>query len=212
EISGILVCGLVWWLLSEAPLRGIWMIVAGGASATVFMLACGLTGRLLSRLVRERSLLLAVLFTAAIADVFTVSVGPTRHALDRAPQVVRRLSMALPEPGSAAGKRGAAGLAIAASIGLGDIIFGAMFLAAAARHGLNTSGGAATATVLAVGAMSLVLLVRQVPELPLLPFIAAGVMLPNIRAFELSRQEAIQLAIGGLFLATLLAAIYAAFR
>ena len=178
------------------------------ASNTFFMIACGAVGRLLSRLVRERNLLVAVLLTAAIVDVFTVTVGPTRRALERAPEAVRKLAMSVPKPGSAAGEKGTAGLAVAASIGLGDFIFAAMFLAAAARHRLPAARAAVAAACLVVVAMTAVLAVPRLPALPLLPFIAIGMLAVTWREFRLTRQEIWQLVAGAVFLAVLLGAMY----
>ena len=212
EAAMLVLCGELWWIVSGLRLSGPWHLVASGAANTLFMLSCGAFGRLLARLVRERNLLVAVLVTAAVVDVFTVTVGPTRHALEKAPQVVHKLAMAVPKPGSATGEKGLAGLTIAASIGLGDFIFTAMFLAAAVRHGLNAGRAALAAGCLVVVAMALVLCVPAVPALPLLPFIAFGMLAATYRSFHLSRSEIVQLAAGAVFLAVLLGLMYWIFR
>ena len=212
ELAALVLSGELWWLLSGLELRGAPALVVAGAANTFFMLACGALGRLLARLVRERNLLLAVLLTAAVVDIFTVTVGPTRHALEKAPHVVRKLAMAVPKPGSAAGEKGIAGLTAAASIGLGDFIFAAMFLAAAVRHGLAAERAAVAAACLVVVAMAAVLTVPSLPALPLLPFIALGMLLANWGRFHLSRDEVLQLIAGGVFLAALLGAIYLLLR
>jgi hypothetical protein len=211
-------CGLAWHALARmasgggrAPLSEM-QLMALAASGVAFLAACAMAGRLLSRLVREPNLLLAVLITAAVADVFTVFAGPTRAMLEKAPSVVQHLSMHVPQAGSAAHGKGMAGLAIAASIGLGDYIFGALFLAAAWRHGLDTRRAAIGGAICALVGMACVLLIPKLPALPLLPFIAVGVLVPNVRRFKLSRQEALTLAVGMVFLAALLAGFYFALR
>lgn len=208
ELAGILICGGLWFLLGDVEAKGLARIFLGATVAVLFMLACVFFGRLISRLVREPNLLLPVLITAAVADVFTVTVGPTRVALEEAENVVRTLSVAVPQAGSAAGKEGPAGLAVAASIGLGDFIFAALFLTAAWRHGLEVRTATIAAALLAVLGMALVLLVPQIPALPLLPFIVIGVLVPNARRFRLSSQEKLALAVGGVFLVLLLGGFY----
>ncbi len=212
ELAVAVLCGELWWLLSGLELRGPEALMLAGASNTFFMLACGAIGRLLARLVRERNLLLAVLLTAAIVDIFTVAVGPTRQALEKVPHVVCKLGMAVPTSGSAAGEKGIAGLTVAASIGLGDFIFAAMFLTAAARHGLAADRAAFTAACFVVVAMAAVLVIPPLPALPLLPFIALGMLVANWGRFRLTRREMLQLFAGGIFLAALLAVMYLAFR
>jgi hypothetical protein len=212
-------CGLAWHSLSLAvsshrgrgPMSET-QLMAIAASGVAFLTACAMGGRLLSRLVREPNLLLPVLVTAAAADVFTVFAGPTGEMLKRAPSVVQHLSMAVPMAGSAAHGRGMAGLAMAASIGLGDYIFGALFLAAAWRHGLDTRRAAIGGAICALIGMLCVLLVPKVSALPLLPFIAVGVLVPNVRRFKFSRQEIVTMAVGAVFLAALLAGFYFAMR
>jgi len=212
ELAGIVICGGLWFLVGDVEAKGLARIFLGATASVLFMLACVLFGRLVSRLVREPNLLLPVLITAAVADVFTVTVGPTHMALEKADKVVRSLSVAVPQAGSAAGKEGVAGLTVAASIGLGDFIFAALFLTAAWRHGLEVRTATLAAAFLAVLGMSLVLLVPQIPALPLLPFIVVGVLVPNAGRFRLSSQEKLALAVGGVFLVLLLGGFYLATR
>jgi hypothetical protein len=212
ELVGLGVAGAGWWLLSGIKGAGLGALTLNAAASVCFFVACGLLGRLLARMVRDRNLLLPVLLTAAAADVFTVSVGPAHQALHKAPHIVRSLSLALPRAGSAAGKQGLAGLTVAASIGLGDFVFSALFLAAAWRHGLDVKRAAGWAASLALLAMTAVLLVPPLPALPLLPFIALGVLLPNYHRFVLSREEWLALAVGGVFLIGLLVAMYVGVR
>lgn len=212
ELAGLFVAGGLWYSLGSMKVSGPSKLALLATTSAAFVMACGLLGRLLARLVREANLLLPVLLTAMAADVFTVFAGPTREALEKAPQVVQKLSVAVPQAGSATGAKGAAGLALAASIGLGDYIFAALFLTVAWRHGLNVRGAAIGAVVAALLAMAAVFLVKSLPALPLLPFIGLGVLLPNLGRFHLSRQEKLSLAVGMVFLAVLLTAFYVAAR
>lgn len=207
-LAGALLCGGGWWALGGLKAEGMARLVVSSCAGVLFMLACALLGTLLAGLVRERNLLLPVLIVAAVADIFTVAAGPTRKALERAPKVVRSLGLQVPRAGSAAGEKGLAGLAAAASIGLGDFIFAALFLTAAYRHGLNVRAAAVLAAMLCIAAMSAVLLLPSLPAVPLLPFIALGMLLPNARFFQLSAEEKRALAAGAVFLVLILGAFY----
>lgn len=156
----------------------------------LFLLGCLFVGRLLSRVVRERAMALPVCIVAALADVFTVFWGPTGQALERAPEVVKKLSMAIPAAGSAAGPEGAKGLAFVATMGLGDFIFLALFLCLAVRFGFPLLR---TFLAVLVGALVGVTLALtnpfSLPGMPLLPYMAAGFLAANARNFRLSPQE-----------------------
>ncbi len=197
--------GLCWHLLSLVALRGdIERAVAGPASSVLFLLACVGLGKFIARIVRERNLLLPVCLVAALADIYTVFWGPTGKALEYAPKLVEKLSVAIPKLGSASGTEGIAGLSFVAVMGLGDIIFAALFFAAAARFGLNlqrTFWGVLMAIVVGM----FVVLFSPVGPLPLLPFIVVGFLLANHDAFVISAQERRSLLIAGAFLAIILA-------
>ncbi len=181
------------------------------AGATVlFLFACLFLGRLLSRIVRERALTLPVCLVAGLADLFSVFFGPTGKALERAPAVVGKLSVTIPAAGSAAGPKGVAGLAHVASMGLGDFIFLALFLALAVRFGFSARRSFVAMAAGVWAGITLALLWRALPGVPLLPFMCAGYLAVNRRQFHLSPTERRDLAIGlvvllGLFVLAALA-------
>jgi hypothetical protein len=139
---------------------------------------------------------LPVCLVAALADVFTVFWGPTHQALEKAPKLVTKLSLAIPQAGSAAGPVGAKGIAYVATIGLGDFIFLALFMSLAVRFGFRL-----VATFWAMLVMALVGIVLALANpfglrgMPLLPYMSVGFIAVNWGEFRLTRQERRDLAI-----------------
>jgi hypothetical protein len=202
-----LVAGLgLWWSVGYyaeqyANLRP----VLSALSSLLFLLACVFFGRLLSLIIRERNLLFPVAVIAGLADIFTVFFGPTGKTLEKAPQIVQKLSVGIPAAGSATGAQGGAGLAHIATAGLGDFIFLTFFFACIYRFGLRANATFWVIFGLTLAGMGAVLLVPGIPALPLLPFIVLGFLVANAGAFRLSRQEKLYMAVAVLFVAALLA-------
>ncbi len=171
----------------------------------LFLVACAFFGRLIARLVRERSMLVPIAVVLIMVDVFTVFVGPTGEALEKAPDFVEKLSIGLPEVGSAAGEEGGAGLAFIGAAGLGDFIFLGFFFVACARYGLRLDRTLWWVFALMTAAILGYLAMPAVPGIPLLPFISVGFLLANSGQFEFSSREKLYLAIGFVFISALLA-------
>lgn len=188
---------VAWTLADQLAAVGPHARLYGGPAASVlFLLACLFVGKVLSRIVRERAMTLPVCIVAALADIFTVFWGPTGEALEKAPELVKKLSVAIPEAGSAAGPEGAAGLAHVATMGLGDFIFLALFLSLAARFGFPVLRS--VAAMLAAACVGIILALADplgLPGMPLLPYLSAGFVAVNLREFRLSEQERRDLAI-----------------
>jgi hypothetical protein len=207
EALGAVVCGGLWWGASEvAQNRPSLRVVAAALASTLFLLACLLVGKLLSRVIREPALVLPVSIVAAMADVFTVFWGPTGEALDKAPALVARMSLNIPQAGSAAGPAGAAAMAQVATIGLGDFIFLALFMSLAARFGFPLLRSAVAMGACAGGGIVAALAApATLPGMPLLPYLAGGFVLANHRTLRLTPREARDMLIGVAVVAGLLA-------
>ncbi len=208
ELIGIILAGGLWqvadWGAGKGDLARLYL---GAAAGIAFIFLCVLGGRLLSRLLRDRNILLPVAGVAILADIFTVAIGPTAKALEHAPKLVEKFSVGLPEAGSAAGPAGAKGLAMLASMGIGDFVFLALFFTAAARFGFSLRrGGGIIAGLVCLALAGYLLLPPVIPGIPLLPFIAGGFLIAYGGRFNLSRPERQALLWGGLFLAALLVA------
>ena len=134
EVAGLEVAGGVWMLADRAAGIGkVEQLYAGAGGSVAFIFSCLMGGRLLSRILRERNILLPVAGVAILADIFTVFVGPAGKALAKAPQLVQKFSVGLPTAGAAV--PGAHLPPTVGTMGLGDFIFLALFLTAAARFG-----------------------------------------------------------------------------
>jgi hypothetical protein len=175
------------------------------AESLLFLIACAFFGRLVARLVRDVNILVPIAIVLILVDFFTVFVGPTGQALDKAPELVGKLSVGLPAVGSAAGPEGAKGFAFVATAGLGDFIFLGFFFVAAWRYRLRFERTFWWIAALTGLGMVGYLAVPLLPGIPLLPFIALGFLIANAGAFSLSRQEKLYLLIAISFIAVLLA-------
>jgi hypothetical protein len=116
----------------------------------------------------------SVLWVALVAliiplvDSFSVWRGPTRHIVEEQPQVFDVFSFAFPSPGGES----------SANLGLPDLLFFALFLAAAARWKLRV-GWTWIALTLSLGATMLLAVEWDVAGLPALPGLAFGFLIPN---------------------------------
>jgi hypothetical protein len=115
-------------------------------------------------------------------DIFSVFRGPTKEIIENREEVFTALSIGFPVPGGGA-----------ARLGLPDILFFSLFLAAADRFGLRV-GWTWVAMTLSFGATMALATGLDVYGLPALPFLAVGFLAPNVdliwRQLRADRQEA----------------------
>ena len=113
----------------------------------------------------------AVLVAVIIPWVDAVSVwrGPTDYVVEEQPQVFDNVSIAFRVPGEEG----------TANLGPPDILFFALFLAAAARFGLRVAWTWLAMTAL-LGATLIITATTDVAGLPALPAICIGFLLPNV--------------------------------
>jgi hypothetical protein len=103
-----------------------------------------------------------------VVDAFSVFRGPTKHIVNEKPSIFDRLSFAFPVPGETDPAR----------LGPPDILFFALFLAAAARWNLRV-GWTFVAMALSFGATLTLAVWLELRGLPALPFLSLGFLLPN---------------------------------
>jgi hypothetical protein len=111
-------------------------------------------------------LLVAVLITPV--DIFSVARGPTKHIVEQQPQVFDALSIAFPVLGENS----------SAQLGLPDVLFFSLFLAATARFTLRTLS-TWVAMALSFGTTLALAVWTDVTGLPALPLLSAGFVLVN---------------------------------
>jgi hypothetical protein len=176
------VFAVVWFLLPFWPARGL-ALVGGAFAVLTVLLSLADLGALanFSKLVTMtligfwfltffESVLWVALVAAVIplVDAFSVWRGPTRHIVDKEPEVFTTLSFAFRIPGERP----------TANLGLPDLLFFALFLAAAARFRLRPAW-----TWLAMTAsfgLTIVLTVAfDVVGLPALPLLSLAFLAVN---------------------------------
>ena len=101
-------------------------------------------------------------------DAYSVWRGPTKHIVNNHPHVFGVLSFAFPVPGEAT----------AANLGVPDLLFFALFLAAAARFGLRVIP-TWFCLVTSLGLTIAAAVYWDLSGLPALPGIALGFLVPN---------------------------------
>jgi hypothetical protein len=113
-------------------------------------------------------LLVAVLIVPV--DIVSVARGPTKEIVENQPEVFNALSVSFPIPGRPPSS---------AQLGLPDVLFFALFLAAAARFRLRV-GWTWLAMVLSFGATLAGAVLFDVSGLPALPLLSAAFVLANV--------------------------------
>lgn len=141
----------------------------GAAANPAEALLAGAVGLLFARWLATPVIAVAVpLFVAAI-DVWSVASGPSSRLLDGGTDSVDPLSFDLP----AWGHMGSAG-----HLGLSDALFLSMFAAWAAHYGFRQAATIAGLVLGLFASLALGLLLDR--AIPVLPFLAAGYLLPNL--------------------------------
>ena len=117
-----------------------------------------------------------------VVDSFSVWRGPTRHIVEQEPQLFDVFSFAFPFPGEN----------VSANLGLPDLLFFALFLAAAARWRLRV-GWTWIALCASIGVTMWLAVAWDVAGLPALPGLSFGFVIPNAdllwREYRRWRQE-----------------------
>jgi hypothetical protein len=161
------------WLLSLAALAGVaWVVFyfSGIATASnISKLACFiLVGLWFLSLFEELWWLALVAFLVPWVDIWSVEAGPTRYVTEERPSFFENISIALHVPGETA----------TANIGPPDIVFFALFLAAAQRFGLRVG----LTWIAMTGFLALTLWLTYIGDtngLPALPAVCLGFLVPN---------------------------------
>ena len=194
----LLAVGAVLWLLSASAVRGGWPWALAHPVNTAALLLFTITlGNWLAAELQRPGHLLPVGVIGALADLWSITGGPTRRISEKTVEHVQTASEHLargeapppppwpvflilqwPQPGAGG---------MAALLGFGDLVFMALLLAAARRFALPgwRALGLVTAGLLASLALS-VALRRPVPALPA---ICGLFLLGNLRALRLERHE-----------------------
>lgn len=161
-------------LLGTAALGGILTVgltaLGADSGGNVAKLATyGLLGFAFAALFEELWWIALVAALIPWVDIWSVAAGPTKYVIDQRPDFFERISVAFPSPGEAS----------VLNIGPPDILFFALFLAAADRFGLRVGWTWAGMTTLLAATLMLVWSWDDIAGLPALPAICLGFLLPN---------------------------------
>ncbi len=209
EVALLTVSAGLWLGLARlAGLSHLNRLLISPVATVVFLLTCLWLGRVISRLFRTSSILLPACAAVALADIYTVYAGPTGMMLQINPEFVQSVSVAIPEIGSAVGAEGLSGLAVSNFIGLGDFIFLAALLAAAAKFRFKLVRTAWLVLAAAAVGMAIQWLVPALIGVPLLPFIATGFAWANWNQFHLTKEEKQATGIAALIIGLLVVVIW----
>ena len=162
------------WLLVFAATAGALAVVLSlldlESGANVAKLACyALAGFTFLSLFEELWWLTLVAVLVPWVDIWSVAAGPTEYVVEERPGLFEGVAIAFPSPGESA----------VVNIGPPDILFFALFLAAAARFDLRVPATWVGMTACLGATLALVWYWDDVAGLPALPAVCLGFLLPN---------------------------------
>jgi hypothetical protein len=161
---------LVTSALAAAVLAVALMVLGVDSAANVAKLACyALAGFAFLSLFEELWWITLVAVLVPWVDIWSVAAGPTEYVVEERPGLFERVAISFPSPGEGA----------VVSIGPPDIIFFALFLAAAHRFRLRVAATWIGMTACLGGTLALVWWWDDVAGLPALPAICIGFLAPN---------------------------------
>jgi hypothetical protein len=161
-------------LLLAAALTGalaLLLVVLGwDAPANVAKLACyALVGFTFLAFFEELWWVALVALLVPWVDIWSVANGPTEYVVEQRPGIFENIAVGFPSPGETA----------TVNIGPPDVLFFALFLAAAQRFELRVAWTWVGMTSLLAATLVLVWAWDGVSGLPALPAICLGFLLPN---------------------------------
>lgn len=175
----------IWLALPLANSRSTYLLVAAGVAGLAALglslvefdsagnmakLACyGLLGFWFLSLFEELWWIALVAVLVPWVDIWSVAFGPTRYVVEEQPGFFEQVSVAFPNLGETS----------AILIGPPDILFFALFLAAARRFRLRVGLTWLGMTGLLAATLVLVWTWDDIPGLPALPAVCLGFLIPN---------------------------------
>jgi hypothetical protein len=182
----------------------------GIASEVGLIFAAMGLGLLVAHAIRYPNMLLPVAIAAGLVDVWGVNLGgPVQQTLKKAPQIVEKATVKIPTIGAARLQDRRKAPSYVGLVGVGDFLFLSILFSCLAKFGMNLMGSFWWTAALCVIAF---LLLQVTSALPGLPFIALGIIVPNWRYFQFTREEKFALLYAGIFLVGLLAIGFFAMR
>jgi hypothetical protein len=141
-----------------------------GSGANVAKLACyALFGFWFLTLFEELWWITLVVVLVPWVDIWSVAAGPTEYVVEERPGIFENVAISFPSPGETA----------TVNLGPPDVVFFALFLAAADRFRLRVAATWIGMTACLAVTLALVWSWESVPGLPALPAVCLGFLVPN---------------------------------
>jgi hypothetical protein len=170
-LAGIRVTTLLVLALGAGALAVVLTLLDVDSVANVAKLACyALAGFTFLSLFEELWWITLVAFLVPWVDIWSVAAGPTEYVVEEQPGLFANVAISFPTPGESA----------IVSIGPPDILFFALFLAAAHRFALRVVATWIAMTACLGSTLVLVWHWDDVAGLPALPAVCLGFVLPNV--------------------------------
>ena len=155
---------------TAGALAVVFTLLGVDSVANVAKLACyALVGFCFLTLFEELWWIALVAVLVPWVDIWSVAAGPTEYVVEERPGIFERVAVGFPTPGETA----------TVSLGPPDIIFFALFLAAADRFRLRVAATWIGMSACLAGTLVLVWHWDDVAGLPALPAICVGFLVPN---------------------------------
>ena len=157
-------------VIAAGGLAALLSLIGADSGANVAKLACyGLAGFCFMTLFEELWWLALVAVLVPWVDIWSVAAGPTEYVVEQRPGIFENVAVALPNLGDTG----------TISIGPPDVVFFALFLAAAERFELRVAATWLAMTALLAATLVLVWAWDDISGLPALPAVCFGFLLPN---------------------------------
>ena len=161
---------LVTTAIAGASAAGLTLLGAGATGNVAKLAFYALAGFVFLAFFEELWWIVLVAVLVPWVDVWSVAAGPTEYVVEQQPGFFERISVSFPNPGETA----------TVNIGPPDVLFFALFLAAADRFGLRVGWTWVAMTGLLSATLVLAWTWEDVPGLPALPAVCLGFLLPNV--------------------------------
>jgi hypothetical protein len=164
------------------------------AGDALLVIAAVFAGRLVSRMLREPSILVPVAVVAAAVDFWGVYWGFVAHVSKVAPKVAQSFSAPVPQIANMPVQ-----VPMVGAVGIGDFLFLALFVAALYRLGLSLKRTFWALVIALTAGPTLAFVISrfvfhyELKALPGLPFIGLAVLAANWRQVRPSREERVAL-------------------
>jgi hypothetical protein len=168
-------------------------------------------GTWVAQAIRYPNVLLPVALVAATVDIWGVSMGgPVSQIIKKAPHIAETATVKIPKMGAGRAPQRGQAPPPSALMGVGDFLFLSILFACLAKFQMNLRGAFWWSVGLSLVAFLLLPVVKA--PLPGLPFIALGIIIPNWRYFQFTREEKFAMLYAGILFVLVLAIGFFAMR